>query len=233
MQQLRLSYLLIPTILYLLMFSLNTNIQTYIFGRTDSLCIRKNGIVNFDLFLFEKIYEETDKSMNVIALFILGVPYLAHFIVPVIYISYIFIKRKGWKVFWTYLFSLSITSMIVVIIQNIYPTPPPWVFLNLPSTGKFYIVDEHLPIPIFKLIYGANSLICGAFPSLHVGWPTVLTAVEAINIYLGVIYVIWLVIAAVYSNHHWITDVIAGIFLSILLSLICKLIIRKIFIKKE
>jgi membrane-associated phospholipid phosphatase len=73
--------------------------------------------------------------------------------------------------------------------------------------------------------------VCGAFPSLHVGWPTILTISGGLNKYLGIIYIIWISIAAIYSSHHWIIDVLSGILFAIILGMLGKYFIEKIMNK--
>ena len=155
-------------------------------------------------------------------------PYLVHFGSSAVYILYLLFKRPGWRYFWLYGLSLGLTSAFSIILQYVFPTAPPWIFADLPAEAKFYRVDEVLSITLFHNIYGLNKLVCGAFPSIHVQWPTVIAMGEVVSPWFGASYVLWIVTAAIYSEHHWISDVLAGLSIAITASMLAKYIIRRL-----
>jgi membrane-associated phospholipid phosphatase len=89
-------------------------------------------------------------------------------------------------------------------------------------------VDELISINIFHGIYGLNKLVCGAFPSIHVQWPSIIAFNGAVHPCFGATYVLWITTAAVYSEHHWISDVLIGMIIAGFSSFIAKLYISRV-----
>jgi membrane-associated phospholipid phosphatase len=141
---------------------------------------------------------------------------------------YLIIQRPGWSYFWLYVLSLGISSSITILIQYIYPTAPPWLFSDLPPEAKFYKVDEILSTKLFHGIYGLNKIICGAFPSMHVEWPSIIALNGVVSPYFGITYVLWIMTAAIYSDHHWISDVLIGLCIAVLSVWLSKLYVKDI-----
>jgi membrane-associated phospholipid phosphatase len=129
-----------------------------------------------------------------------------HFGSPAFYLLYLLIKRPGWYYFWLNGLSLGFTS----------------------SFSIFYKVDEILPVNLFHGIYGLNKLVCGAFPSIHVEWPSIIALNGAVNPYFGVLYVMWITTAAIYSEHHWISDVLTGMVIATMSTWLAKLYLKQV-----
>ena len=108
---------------------------------------------------------------------------------------------------------------------HLYPAAPPWYYhaygchvdlLAHASEGpNLARVDALLPIPYFAGMYGRASDVFGAMPSLHVayallvaveGWATFNNAFRA----AAVVFYVTMCFAAVYLDHHWVLDVVAG-----------------------
>lgn len=180
-----------------------------------------------DEYLFASIYRLVRESANVVSLTLCAIPYLAHFGAPVVYLLYLLLTRPGWYYFWLFGLSLGLTSSFSIMLQYSLPAPPPWLFNDLPPEAKFFHVDALLPIPIFHNIYGLNKLVCGAFPSIHVQWPMIMALNGAIHPIIGVAYVCWIVTAAIYSGHHWVSDVISGLLIAIIADSLAKIYVKK------
>ena len=86
-------------------------------------------------------------------------------------------------------------------------------------------MDNLFNFKVFHSLYGLNKLICGAFPSLHVGWPTVIAMNQIVHPYFGITYVTLIGSAAVYSRHHWIIDIVFGFAISVGMSLLARIIV--------
>jgi hypothetical protein len=151
-----------------------------------------------------------------------------HFGSPAFYLLYLLIKRPGWYYFWLNGLSLGFTSSFSIFLQYCFPTAPPWLFTDLPPEAKFYKVDEILPVNLFHGIYGLNKLVCGAFPSIHVEWPSIIALNGAVNPYFGVLYVMWITTAAIYSEHHWISDVLTGMVIATMSTWLAKLYLKQV-----
>lgn len=125
---------------------------------------------------------------------------------------------------WAFLWCLGLLNFTAVTLQLCWPTAPPW-YVELygtkpPSYGMhgdpagLENADAILHIPLFGSIYGNSPIVFGSFPSLHGAWPIMITMFtppgKAFKIagatYAGLVW--W---AAMYLNHHFLTDLIGGL----------------------
>ena len=113
----------------------------------------------------------------------------------------------------------------------IHPAAPPWyainygmeAILNTPGNvaglGRF---DELTGLSVFQSIYGRNANVFAAVPSLHAAYmviPLYYAIVRKSSKMLIALFAIILVgiwCTAVYSSHHYIIDVLLGIFCALL-----------------
>lgn len=118
-----------------------------------------------------------------------------------------------------------VVNLIGFWIYYLYPAAPPWYVAengfafnpDVPrSAAGLNRVDELLGIDLFHSIYTRNSNVFAAMPSLHSAYPLValLYAFKTRRAWLIATFSItsvgiWL--AAIYTNHHYILDVAAGI----------------------
>lgn len=159
--------------------------------------------------------------------FITGFTYLMWTPVPFIFGLYLFFKNKNILIRFALCFL--ITNIIGVIIYYSYPAAPPWYV-------DIYGFDEHFDIPgsaagllsfdnitgttIFHDIYSKSFNVFGAVPSLHSAYP-IISAYYAkkqglkFGTVLLVIFTIMTWFSAVYSIHHYVIDVVLGIFCAI------------------
>jgi membrane-associated phospholipid phosphatase len=108
---------------------------------------------------------------------------------------------------------------------HLYPAAPPWYFHQhgchvdlhaAASAGPNLLrVDAMLGVRYFASLYGRASDVFGAFPSLHVAYPSLMLAVGwrvhgAIGRSLLALFLAWMAFSAVYLDHHWIIDVLGG-----------------------
>jgi membrane-associated phospholipid phosphatase len=125
--------------------------------------------------------------------------------------------RFGWS-----FFALSLAGFAT---YRIYPAAPPWYYhahgclvdaAARASEGPALArVDARVGVHYFAAMYGRSTSVFGAMPSLHVGytllavlagWPTWRLAWRI----AGAAYVAWMIFAAVYLDHHWVLDTLAG-----------------------
>jgi inositol phosphorylceramide synthase catalytic subunit len=118
-----------------------------------------------------------------------------------------------------------LTNLIGFSIYYLYPAAPPWYVAeygfglnpDVPrSAAGLDRVDKLLNIDVFHRLYTRNSNVFAAMPSLHSAYPLVawLYAAKCGKKWLAVLFAItsvgiWL--SAIYTNHHYILDVVAGI----------------------
>jgi hypothetical protein len=131
--------------------------------------------------------------------------------------DYVAMLRFTWSFFFL--------NVIGFATYHVFPAAPPWYYhahgcsvdmLARASEGpNLARVDALIHVPYFAGMYGRASEVFGAMPSLHVayallvvveGWasfgPGLRTA--AVTFYGAMCF------AAVYLDHHWILDVVAG-----------------------
>ena len=90
---------------------------------------------------------------------------------------------------------------------------------NVAGLGRF---DELLGCTIFDSIYGRNANVFAAVPSLHAAYMVVALAYAIMNrckgwliaLFAFIMVGIWC--TAVYSGHHYLIDVLLGIFCALL-----------------
>jgi hypothetical protein len=153
-----------------------------------------------------------------------AIPYLLHFAIPVLYPLYVAAFRPARRhdvflFFWVF----GWVNFVGGLIQFAMPTAPPWycdtVILghesNLVYVGAaeaaFARLDAQMPFSLFHTIYASSPLKFGAFPSLHVAWPSVLFFVGPFFSHgFGLFHVCWIAWASMYSQHHYAIDGLMG-----------------------
>jgi hypothetical protein len=112
------------------------------------------------------------------------------------------------------------------ITYHLYPAAPPWYFhahgcaVDLASSSSegaaLARVDASLGISYFSGMYGRASDVFGAVPSLHCAYALIIV-VETWAVLgrsarsLTVAFFALMCFSAVYLDHHWVIDVLAGI----------------------
>lgn len=156
--------------------------------------------------------------------FLSGFFYINWMPIPLGFAVYLFVTDK-----YTFL-QFSVLFLIINItgfaIYYIYPAAPPWYVskygfdlkIGVPgSRAGLEHFDQIINYPLFKNIYNKNANVLAAMPSLHATYPlTVLfysikKRMSVFWISLFSVFTIGIWFSAVYSNHHYIIDVLAGI----------------------
>jgi hypothetical protein len=152
-----------------------------------------------------------------------GVFYLSWVPVPLLFAGYLFFKDRA--LFLRFLLAFFMVNMIGFVVYYIYPAAPPWYIqehqfnfiASTPgNTGGLKRFDELMGAPIFQSLYAKGSNVFAAMPSLHSSYPVIVLyygikgRYRFANIIFAVIMAgIWL--SAVYTSHHYVLDVLAGI----------------------
>lgn len=141
------------------------------------------------------------------------------------------LSEKGEKFVSTFRYGVFIVNLIGFTGYYIHPAAPPWyainygmeAILNTPGNvaglGRF---DELTGLSVFQSIYGRNANVFAAVPSLHAAYmviPLYYAIVRKSSKMLIALFAIILVgiwCTAVYSSHHYIIDVLLGIFCALL-----------------
>lgn len=160
-----------------------------------------------------------NSTLDIIA----GLFYLCWIPVPLGFGAYLFFKNR--RQFLCFAMTFFLVNILGFIVYYSFPAAPPWyveehgfVFNpNTPgSTGGLARFDNYFNINLFSSIYQKGSNVFAAMPSLHSAYPVIVVyyairnKVGAVKFALAAVMVgIWF--TAVYSSHHYLLDVLAGI----------------------
>ena len=156
--------------------------------------------------------------------FFAGIFYLGWVPIPIAFAIYMYFK-KDYNIFLRFSIVFLLVNLIGFAGYYIHPAAPPWYAMNygfepildtpgnVAGLGRF---DELVKIPIFNSLYGRNSNVFAAVPSLHSAYLVVVLCYAVLKkchpviITLVGIFLIGIWFTAVYSAHHYIIDVILG-----------------------
>eukprot|EP01111_Echinosteliopsis_oligospora_P005967 TRINITY_DN1978_c0_g1_i1.p1 TRINITY_DN1978_c0_g1~~TRINITY_DN1978_c0_g1_i1.p1 ORF type:complete len:314 (+),score=47.47 TRINITY_DN1978_c0_g1_i1:228-1169(+) len=181
----------------------------------------------FDLTLFRYLPSDALGRLACLPLDLLGaVGYTIHMAWPFVFLAYL-LWRERWLVL-PYVNCFGIINCLGLITQLVLPTAPPWYFEKYGFSAASYAlkgdpaglerVDEHFNISFYKNMFYNSPLVFGSFPSLHVGWPSMLAlfiVFEARRLKapvkcFSVFYVVYISLVVIYLQHHYVVDVIGG-----------------------
>lgn len=152
-----------------------------------------------------------------------GLFYMNWIPVPLAFALYLYITNK--KQFLHFSLTFFLVNLLGFCLYYVHPAAPPWyvalygfdLHLGVPGNtaglGRF---DSLVHFRVFHSIYARNSNVFAAMPSLHSAYPVVVlfygikNKLGWINVLLALFMAgIWF--AAIYSGHHYVLDIIAGI----------------------
>jgi hypothetical protein len=152
-----------------------------------------------------------------------GLFYLCWMPLPLAFAGYLFYKDKD--VFLRFSLTFLLVNLLGFVVYYAYPAAPPWYVQlygfefhahtpgNTAGLGRF---DRLVSAPVFASLYAKSSNVFAAMPSLHASYPLIVLyygirrRMGPVNILFATIMAgIWF--AAVYSSHHYVLDVLAGI----------------------
>ena len=222
-------WLVIPLVSYLILFLLHKKIQLIL-----GLKCEKNFIVYLDELIFGANGYLLMGSIQHWSLdFLCATLYLTHYILPFMFLVYLRFYKKESKNYLKFIVSYGMVNFVCVIIQYLVPTPPPWLLSNariINPEANFVNIDALLHINLFKRIYSNSPLVCGAFPSVHTAWPTVILFLRPwISTGFSRLHVILIGFAAVYSGHHYFIDVLFGFAVACLFTNLSIFLVDKLF----
>ena len=153
---------------------------------------------------------------------IFSVPYAIFAYVAIIYAGYLyFVDRPRMR---HYLWAFAIANFISFTMWLVIPAAPPWYIRQYgcgidlsvaPSAAALNRVDAYLGIDYFQRFYSRAASVFGAMPSMHCAYPMLglLTAWKSTTWKtrpVHIAYALFMFAAAVYLDHHWILDALAG-----------------------
>ncbi len=127
------------------------------------------------------------------------------------------VLRFGWTFF--------AMSLLGFATYHVYPAAPPWYFhahgcavdmaAHASAGPNLTRVDVWLGFPYFGGLYGRSTDVFGSVPSLHVAYPLLILLegwrwLRAPGRAATVVFALWMSVAAVVLDHHWVIDVVLG-----------------------
>ncbi len=239
----RFFYAMCPFIIYITIYDSLRAFPNYTF----------NTIHIEDLYLLEKKFFGVSLNGQLLTLneffahhqhkvfdLISGISYMTWVPMPLGFAMYLyFTGRKDLYINMVFLFVL--TNIIGFVIYYFYPAAPPWYVMTcgfefFPDTpciasrlGNF---DNLVGWPIFKTFYSGNANVFAAVPSLHAANPVtcLLASFQLKNRILTAVFFLvtcgmWF--GAVYSNHHYLIDVLAGGMTALTAFFVVRVLLRK------
>lgn len=164
--------------------------------------------------------QHTNTFLDIIS----GIFYLCWVPVPMVFAVYLFFSNRRTQ-FMHFSLTFLFVNLIGFIIYYIYPAAPPWYIQyygfqfrphTLGHTAGLQHFDFFFHTGIFQALYTKSSNVFAAMPSLHSAYPLI-TLYYGIKNRLGSINIVFAVIvpgiwfAAVYTSHHYILDILAGV----------------------
>jgi hypothetical protein len=154
-----------------------------------------------------------------------GLFYLLWVPVPMAFSVFLFIKGRK-RQFLYFLMTFLLVNLLGFVGYYLYPAAPPWYIQyygtgfirdTLSNPAQLIHFDEFFGVPVFQTIYSKGSNVFAAMPSLHSAYPLIVLYYGIKNrlgtvaniFFVVVVFGIWF--AAVYTSHHYILDVLAGI----------------------
>lgn len=152
-----------------------------------------------------------------------GIFYLTWVPVPLAFAVFLFFKDRRQFVYFSLTFLL--VNLLGFVVYYLYPAAPPWyvqqfgfefIAATPGNTAGLSRFDAYFGVQIFSALYAKSSNVFAAMPSLHSSYP-LLVLYYALKNRLGLLNVVFAIItvgiwfAAVYSSHHYVLDVLAGI----------------------
>ena len=169
-----------------------------------------------------------------------AIPYAVFAYVAFVYSAYLFFADRPRMRH--YLWSFMIANYISFALWLIVPAAPPWYIRDfgceidisaVPSAAALLRVDAFLGVDYFKSFYSRAASVFGAMPSMHCAYPLLglLTAWKSITWKTKPIHLLYAVVmasAAVYLDHHWILDAVAGWIVAIVAVIAAKYALQRV-----
>jgi hypothetical protein len=164
------------------------------------------------------------KNQNSFLDVLCGIFYLCWIPVPLAFAAYLFFKNKS--LFLQFSLTFVLVNFIGFVIYYTYPAAPPWYIQQhgngfiagtAGNTAGLVRFDDFFGVSIFKSLYAKGSNVFAAMPSLHSSYPLIVFYYglkKRVGVVMNIVFAtvmagIWF--AAVYTSHHYVLDVLAGI----------------------
>lgn len=164
--------------------------------------------------------QHTHTSLDILS----GIFYLCWVPVPLAFAAYLYFSKRR-EQFMYFALTFLLVNLLGFVGYYVYPAAPPWYIQHYGfkfnphtpgNTAGLHRFDDFFHAGIFHALYAKSSNVFAAMPSLHSAY-NLIVLYYGIKNRLGVINVLFAIIAAgiwfaaVYSGHHYLLDVLAGI----------------------
>lgn len=195
----------------------------------DLACVHIYTLNRFEALLFGCHPHRVLSAYHTAALDVLAaVPYLMHYIIPVVFPAYLLLRGHADDVARFY-WLLGWVMWVHYLAWLVFPHTPPWVIDSIerynstsPSVMKhregcaFARLDAATGVPFFYNMFTGNPIPYASFPSGHVAWPTVAFLVAPSGGNYLALYILWVVWATLYSCHHYVLDALGAVVIVVL-----------------
>jgi membrane-associated phospholipid phosphatase len=168
-----------------------------------------------------------------------AIPYATFILVCIACAVWMFFRDYGRMLRFTWCFlTLNVAGFVT---YHLYPAAPPWYFhahgcavdlLAHASEGPALArVDARLGIHYFAGMYGRSASVFGAMPSLHCAYAC-MVALEGWAVFGRVAraascaFLALMCFSAVYLDHHWVLDVLAGLTYAVVVVAVARALAR-------
>jgi hypothetical protein len=140
--------------------------------------------------------------------------YMSHFVNPLIVAVYLWNKQK--KYYWQFIGGLIVITYIAFFCYIIFPAAPPWW-----ATKYGFLLEQPVTLgysfyPTLVEVAGPNPV--AAMPSLHMAYPTFIALFfsQTLRKFRITIFALPIMVglSTLVLGHHYVIDLLAGIFLS-------------------
>jgi membrane-associated phospholipid phosphatase len=157
-----------------------------------------------------------------------GIFYLCWIPVPLAFGTYLFFTNR--RLFLQFSLTFFLVNLVGFVGYYTYPAAPPWYLQEhgliadlktAGSTAGLHRFDDYFGVNIFQSIYAKSSNVFAAMPSLHSAYPLIVVY-YGFKKKLGYFNIIFMIVtigiwfAAIYTSHHYILDVLAGILCAVI-----------------
>lgn len=136
----------------------------------------------------------------------------------------IYLYRRDLAQMRRYVLAFALANFLAFAFWLAIPAAPPWYVHTHGCAVDLHAhanpaglarVDALLGIHYFRDFYGKAASVFGAMPSLHCAYPLIglLVAFPTASLrakLMHVAYVLWMFVAALYLDHHWVLDALVG-----------------------
>jgi membrane-associated phospholipid phosphatase len=218
--------LVIPFIGWIVLYASAPKIPTSIRPEIDLY-----SLYNFDVAFLHYLPSTELAKLQCNFLDVLGaIAYTLHSGWPFVFLVYMVLSRRR-DLLLPYFNCFGSLCFLGLITQLLLPTAPPWYYYKygfnstlatyslMGDPAGLHRVDILFDTDFYKNMFDASPVVFGSFPSLHVGWPSVLAFIAYFHTDLPKAlriatwgYVAYVGLAVMYLQHHYFVDVAGGIF---------------------